>query len=142
MSVWYKRLFAFLVLTTFPTSGASGVQGPESRNLIQKEMAALDSALKTTVDALVLNDPGRISLAFDEVEGIRGQIELSIKDGSWITLPKNQKRFKEFLRLDNKFHRDIAILINASRKNHMDVVQREAHKLIDACIRCHTIFRD
>ncbi|MCL4477395.1 MAG: hypothetical protein M1508_14435 [Nitrospirae bacterium] len=127
---------------TIPFLGIpASAEQQESKNLIQKEMIALDGALKVTVDAIVLNEPERIVPAFQEANRIREQVEHTIKSGAKIVLPKNQKRFKEFVRLDNKFHRDLELLLKAAGKNNMGVVQRQTHRLLDACVRCHRIFR-
>jgi len=131
-----------LVAIVFYVGAASGTENPESQNLIQREMVALDRALKTTIDALVLNEPVRISPAFEEVNRIRKQVEQAIKTGTRIKLPRNQKRFKEFVRLDNKFHHELEVLLSAAKKNSMGVVQRQTHRLLDACVRCHTIFKN
>ena len=114
-------------------------QDPE--NLIRREMIAIDSAFKITIDAMVLNEPGRIVSAFDEVNRTREQIELALKQKTKITLPRNQKRFREFVRLDNKFHHEVQILLMAAKKNKMGVIQKQTHLLLNACVRCHTIFR-
>lgn len=135
------RMFIFLLFSVFLVSIAIGTEKQGSQNLIQKEMVALDSALKATIDAIVLNEPGRIALAFDEVNKIRAEVEHAVKDGAKITLPKNQKRLREFVRLDNKFHRELEILLKAAKKNKMGVVRSQTHRLLDACVRCHMIFR-
>lgn len=135
-------LFSFLFLAAFsPVAVAAGVEQAASDNLLQKEMLALDSVLKVTVDAIVLNEPARIVPAFREVNEIREQIEQAVKGKTKITLPRNQKRFKEFVRLDNKFHRDLEILLAGARKGNMGAVQRQTHRILDECVRCHRIFR-
>ena len=133
---------AVLVVIVFSAGAASGAEKPESQNPIQREMAALDSALKTTIDAVVLNEPARISPAFEEVNRIREQVEQALRTGTRISLPRNQKRFKEFVRLDNKFHHELEVLLRAANKNSMGVVQRQTHRLLDSCVRCHAIFRN
>jgi len=132
-------MVSFAVLFFAIGRGASA-QPLESKNLIQKEMLALDSALKVTIDAIVLNELGRIHPAFEEAHRIRQQVEQAIKGDRKILLPRNQKRFKEYVRLDNKFHRDIELLLRAAKKNKMAAVQRQTHLLLDACVRCHAIF--
>ncbi len=134
-------LSVFFVAAFSAVGIATGAEQQESKNLIQKEMIALDSAFKVTVDAVVLNEPGRILPAFQETNKVRGQVEQAVKGGAKIVLSKNQKRFKEFVRLDNKFHRDLELLLKAAGKNNMGVVQRQTHRLLDACVRCHRIFR-
>jgi len=137
LRIFFGILF---LLVSFPGIGITG-EDQESGNLVQKEMIALDSALKTTIDAIVLNEPGRIGPAFDEVNTIREQVEHAVEHKARITLPRNQKRFKEFVRLDNKFHHELQVLLKAAKKNKMRVVQKQTHRLLDACVRCHAIFR-
>ena len=134
-------LIVFLFVTFFAIRTRASAEQLESKNLIQKEMLALDSALKVTIDAIVLNELGRIHPAFEEAHRIRQQVEQAIKGDRKILLPRNQKRFKEFVRLDNKFHRDLERLLKAAKKNKMAAVQRQTHLLLDACVRCHAIFR-
>lgn len=137
----FKGFLILSVVVAFSIGTVSSAEKPESQNLIQKEMAALDSAFKTTIDAVVLNEPGRIPPAFDEVDRIREQVERAIKSGAKITLPRNQKRFREFVRLDNKFHHDLELLLKAAKRKNMPAVRKQTHRLLDACVRCHTIFR-
>lgn len=127
---------AFSVIGT-----ATGVEQQESRNLIREEMIALDSAFKVAMDAVVLNQPGRILPAFQETNALRVEVERAVKGGAKIELPRNQKRFREFVRMDNKFHQDLELLFKAAKKNNMGLVQRQTHRLLDACVRCHRIFR-
>jgi len=127
---------AFSVIGT-----AAGVEQQESKNLIREEMIALDSAFKVAMDAVVLNQPGRILPAFQETNALRVEVERAVKGGAKIGLPRNQKRFREFVRMDNKFHQDLELLFKAAKKNNMGLVQRQTHRLLDACIRCHRIFR-
>jgi hypothetical protein len=134
LSLFFVAAFAAVAI-------AAGVEQQGSRNLIQKEMIALDSAFKVTVDAIVLNEPGRILPAFEETNELRVQVERAVRGRTTIVLPKNQKRFREFVRLDNKFHRDIELLLKAAGKNNVAAVQRQTHRLLDACVRCHRIFR-
>lgn len=135
------KIFIILFLALFSAGIAFGAEKEESLNLIRKEMAALDSAFKATLDAIILNEPGKIAPAFDEVSKIREEVEHAVKGGVKITLPKNQKRFREFVRLDDKFHHNLEVLLKAAKKNGIGVVQKQTHKLLDACVRCHAIFR-
>lgn len=136
-----RRVLIFCTIIFLSFRIAEGTEQPGSGNLIQREMLALDSALKVAVEALVLNEPGRIVPAFLEVNQIREQVEGAVRGGAVIMLPQNQKRFKEFVRLDNKFHRDLELLLAAAKKNNMGALQRQTHRLLDACVRCHRIFR-
>ncbi len=135
-------LLAFFIAVLSAVSVTAAAEEQEPKNLIQREMAALDSALKVTVDAIVLNDLQRIHPAFQEADRLRAQREQAVKGGARIVLPRNQKRFKEFLRMDNKFHHDVDHLLKTARKNNPGAVQRQTHRLLDACVRCHRIFRN
>lgn len=135
------RIFIFLFCAVFSAGIAISAEKQESQNLIQKEMTALDSAFKSTVDAVVLNEPGRIAPAFEGVNKIREEVEHAVKVGAKITLPKNQKRFREFVKLDDKFHRNLEVLLKAAKKNRMEDVRKQTHRLLDACVRCHSTFR-
>lgn len=131
----------FLILSIFSASVALGAEKQESQNLVQKEMAALDGAFKTTIDAIVLNEPERINPAFNEVNVIREQVERAVKGGVKLALPRNQKRFKEFARLDDKFHQELAVLLKAAKKKNMMTVRGQTHRLLDLCVKCHMVFR-
>lgn len=142
LPVWKASLF--LVLTTAltcPCSASTSADRAESPGLIMREMIALDKAFKTTIDAIVFNDPKRIAPAFEDVHRVRAEIKEAVKRKTPIQLPKNQKRFKEFLRLDNKFHHELDLLIHAAQKNNMVKVRKQTRLLLDTCVHCHTTFR-
>ena len=131
----------FAVLLVITLSGAVSAAEGQDENLILKEMAALDKAFKITVDAVVLNQPEKIAPAFVEVQKIREQVEQAVKEGKKIALPRNQNKFKVFVKLDNRFHREIRTLVIAAKKNRMRAVNRQTHNLLNMCARCHDIFR-
>lgn len=135
-----KAFFLASAFALFSLSALSYAEEQE-RSLIRREMAVLDRALKVTVDAIVLNELEKIPPAFEEVHRIRHEVEETLHRGKKIVLPRNQKRFKEFVRMDNKFHRDIELLLKAAKKNSMATVRKQTHRLIDACVRCHAVFR-
>ena len=56
---------------------------------------------------LYLNQPEKIAPAFAEVQKIREQVEQAVKRAKKIALPRNQNKFKVFVKLDNRFHREI-----------------------------------
>ena len=128
-----------LVLVFAGISSAAEKQNAE--NLILKEMVALDKAFKTTIDAVVLNRLDKIAPAFEEVHKVREEVEKTVKEGKKIALPKNQERFKMFVGLDNRFHKEVEILIESAKKNHMGRVQKQTNRLLGLCVRCHTMFR-
>jgi hypothetical protein len=141
---WNIALLALtvsLVAVLSAIGTARGAEQQEPGTLVRREMVALDSAFKATMDAVVLNQPARILPAFQETNALRAEIERAIKNRVPIILPRNQKRFKEFVRMDNKFHQDLELLFKAAKKNNIGLVQRQTHRLFDACVRCHRIFK-
>ncbi len=110
-------------------------------NLIPEEMAALDRAFKTIIDAVVLGDMERIPPALTEVAEARERVEKAITAGRMIPLPKNQGQFREFLRLDDQFHIDLEELNKAAQTGQKKVVKNYTHKLLDACVVCHEKYR-
>ncbi|MCE5194637.1 MAG: hypothetical protein LLF28_04155 [Nitrospiraceae bacterium] len=132
-----------LILTVIFFSGISisDAQQQGSDALVIREMAALDKAFKTTIDAIVFNKPEIIAPAYEEVHKIREEVETRLKSGQQITLSKNQNQFKRFVRLDNQFHRETEILVNASKKKNMITVQQQMQKMLKLCIKCHSVFR-
>lgn len=120
---------------------ASGAELHEAENLILKEMAALDGAFKVTIEAIVLNQMESIAPAFEDVRKAREEVEAAVKKGAKISLPKNQKLFREFVRLDDRFHIELEKMLDAAKEKKSRVVKRQAHKLLDACVGCHETFK-
>lgn len=135
------KIFAVAFIAVSSLSIAIAAERQEPQNLVLKEMIPLNNAFKETMDAVVLNQPERIAPAFEDVRKVREEVEDAVKKGALIRLPRNQKRFKEFVRLDDKFHIELETLLHAAKGREMRVVQRQMHKLLDFCVRCHAIFR-
>jgi cytochrome c556 len=137
-----KRLSFIIVLAAvFFTGIAYGADKQESQNLIMKEMVALDKAFKTAIDAVVLNQLERIAPAFEDVHKVRKQVEHAVKEREKIILPKNQSLFKVFVKMDDKLHHEVKILVDASKKKNIRAVQRQVNRLLNMCARCHGLFR-
>jgi len=45
------------------------------------------------------------------------------------------------MKLDDKFHKDLNVLLEAAEKGHKKVVEEQTHKLLDSCVVCHERFR-
>ena len=133
-------LIAIALVLVF-TSISSAAEKQNAENLIIKEMMALDKAFKTTIDAVVLNRLDKIAPAFEDVHKVREEVEKTVKEGKKIALPKNQERFKMFVGLDNRFHKEVEILVESAKKNHIGRVQKQTNRLLGLCVRCHTMFR-
>jgi cytochrome c556 len=110
-------------------------------NLILEEMAALDPAFKTIIDAVVLGDMQRITPALMGVTEARERVEKAVKSGQKILLPRNQGQLREFLYLDEQFHINLEELGRAAETGQKKVVKNYAHKLLDACVVCHEKYR-
>ncbi|RJQ41555.1 MAG: hypothetical protein C4550_01405 [Nitrospiraceae bacterium] len=138
-----RKIILFVVLTLAMSSNSItlGADKEASQTLIIREMAALDKAFKTTIDAVVLNRLDKIAPAFEEVHKVREEVEKTLKEGKKIALPKNQERFKLFVSLDNRFHKEVEILIESAKKNHTGRVQKQTNRLLGLCVRCHVMFR-
>jgi len=135
-------LCAGVLGTTFIASLAwsQTKSGAETR-VIREEMAALDQAFKTIIDALVLGDMERIKPAVTGISEARERVEGAIKAGQRILLPKNQSQVREFFKLDEQFHTDLEELSKAAETGQKKVVKNYAHKLLDACVVCHEKYR-
>ena len=137
-----RTLFLIAIALVLVFAGiSSAAEKQNAENLILKEMVALDKAFKTTIDAVVLNRLDKIAPAFEDVHRVREEVEKTVKEGKKIALPKNQERFKMFVGLDNRFHKEVEILIESAKKNHMGRVQKQTNRLLGLCVRCHTMFR-
>lgn len=110
-------------------------------NPVKDEMVALNEAFKNLLDAILLNEPEKIELPFHNVHKAKEKTMEAAKKGE-ITLPKNNDKFKEFEKLDEKFHHDLEAIIEAADKKDMKTVKANTHKLFDSCMECHTKFRN
>lgn len=110
-------------------------------NPVKDEMVALNEAFKNLLDAILLNEPEKIELPFHNVHNAKEKTMAAVKKGE-VKLPKNNDKFKEFEKLDEKFHHDLEAIIEAADKKDMKTVKARTHKLIDACVECHSRFRN
>lgn len=136
-----KISFIVAFMIVFFTGIAYGYDKQESQNLIMSEMVTLDKAFKTAIDAVLLSQLERIAPAFEDVHKVREQVEHAVKEREKIVLPKNQSLFKVFVRMDNRFHHEVEILVDASKKKNIKAVQRQVNRLLNMCVRCHGLFR-
>jgi hypothetical protein len=110
-------------------------------NPLLEEMAALDSAFKTIIGAVILGDLEVINPALSKVRDAREGLEGAVKTGYQISLPKNQNRLGDFFKLDSQFHIDLEELSGAVETGQKKVIRNLAHKLLDECVGCHERFR-
>lgn len=125
-----------LISLIFADSAWSGeIQSP-----VKEEMTALRTAFVALVDALLLNKFDAVEPAFHEVHNAREATEKAIEEGK-VELPKNQKRFKEFVKMDEEFHKEVEILLEAVNKSDANKIKQQTHRLLNACIACHKVFK-
>lgn len=114
---------------------------PTGDNPVKVEMRLLDKAFKNLIDSLILNNPKAIEEPFHEVHMAKANTEKALEKGE-IKLPKNGDKMKEFVEMDEEFHKKLVVVIMASRKGDMKAVQDATHKLLDGCVQCHSKFRN
>lgn len=110
-------------------------------NLLEEETLALEPAFEAIIDAVIFDNMGLIKPTILPLHKAREKVEQGIKAGEKIILPKNQDKFKEFVKLDDKFHREFETLEKAAGAGKKKVVKDQTHKLFDACVVCHERFR-
>lgn len=108
---------------------------------VKAEMRLLNDAFKNLIDSLILNTPETIEEPFHEVHKAKANTEAALEKGE-IKLPKNGDKMKQFVELDEQFHKNLELLIEASRKKDMKTVQETTHKLLNGCVQCHSKFRN
>jgi hypothetical protein len=113
---------------------------PEGVNVVQNEMQLLTEAMQTTL----------VLIANDQLEGIPAQIKKvhpakvlthkAIKKGVYAP-PKNAEKIDEFVALDDAFHDDLRGLLEASKKDDLQMATDKYGDLVQGCTSCHTKFR-
>ena len=134
--------FILGVIVAFTLQHNAKAVAQESKpNLIQEEMIAMNAAFINLIQALILNNPGTIEKPFVKVKEVREKVEEAVKKGEKLTLPKNQSKFKEFVRIDDEYHAELEKLLVAAKNKNMKIVKAQTHKLFNLCIYCHARFR-
>lgn len=139
-----RNLVSFAILLSFTIFSPCNPVIAETQNqktLITEEMAALDTAFKKTIDAVIFNKPENIVTAYDDFKKIRLEANTELKEGK-ITLSKNQNLLKRFVHFDKRFQRETAKLIRAAEKNNMTIIKMQTGKTLSLCSQCHKIFKD
>ncbi|MBI5328473.1 MAG: hypothetical protein HZB80_09350 [Deltaproteobacteria bacterium] len=110
-------------------------------NLIKEEMIAMNDAFTNLIQALILNKPDIIEGPFLKVEEARKKVEEAIKKREKIILPKNNSKFKEFMKIDDEYHVELEKMLAAAKGRNMKIVKLQTHKLLNFCVYCHARFR-
>jgi len=134
--------FILGVIVAFTLQHNAKAVAQESKpNLIHEEMLAMNAAFINLIQALILNKPDTIEKPFVKVNEAREKVEEAVKKGEKLTLPKNQSKFKEFVRIDDEYHAELEKLLVAAKNKNMKIVKAQTHKLLNLCIYCHARFR-
>lgn len=134
-------IVAVLLALTSPTMAAAEEAATTADNPVKAEMRLLNKAFLSLIDSLILNNPKAIEEPFHEVHKARIDTEKALEKGN-IKLPKNNDKSKQFVELDERFHKKMETLIQASRKGDMKKAQEITHQLLNGCIQCHAKFRN
>jgi len=109
--------------------------------VLRREMLALEEAFETIIDAVIFDNMELIKPPIPSFHIEREKLDEAMSTGQKIELPKNQDRFEEFVKLDNKFCKEFEALEKAAEAGKTKVVKNQIHKLFDACVVCHKRFR-
>jgi cytochrome c556 len=138
----HKKLIFIILMVAIGGAPFLGISARgQAVNLVKEEMIALDAAFKKIIDAIVLGNMKIIKPALKEVHEAREEVEKAVKAGQKITLQKNQDKLKEFVELDDKFHEEMEVLAKAAEEGNKNLVLKQTHKLLDACVVCHEGFK-
>ncbi len=141
MKIFILATTLFMVIGFAAKVSAGDVKTQTTDSPVKTEMILLDSAFKNLIGSLVLNNLKDIEEPFHDVHAAREKTEEAIKKGK-VVLPKNNEKMKEFIEMDEQFHRKLEALIHASRKGDMKKARQVTHDLLDACVQCHAKFRN
>jgi len=109
-------------------------------NPLIEEMLTLDRVFHEVVSGVALGDGARVHKALESMHGTKEKTHKGIHSGI-VKIPKNAERIEEFVKLDESFHNDLETLARAAHENNQNKMLSLAKKLLDACVRCHEIFR-
>ena len=141
-----KRFFLIVIVAGALGACLVGISAvsqanPEGGMILKEEMLALEQVFETIIDAVIFDNMELIKPQIPPFHEARKRVEEAINAGQKIQLPKNKNKFKEFVKLDDKFHKDLDTLEEAAEKGQKGVVKDLTHKLFDACVACHERFR-
>jgi len=123
------------------TSVMSQTELRRGMNPLKQEMLALEEVFESIIDAVIFDNMELIKPLIFPFHEARKKFEQAVRIGRNIELPKNKQKFEEFIKLDDKFHKEFEILEEAAERGQKGVVQDQTHKLFDACVVCHEKFR-
>lgn len=136
------KMVAVLIIMAVVFVGAahSAEKKATNANALKEEMRLLESAYFNLLDSLILNKLNNIEEPFHSVHKAKERTRGALENGE-LTLPKNHDKMKHFETLDRRFHNNIAGLLALARNNDRKSVEIVTHRLLNACIECHAMFR-
>jgi len=134
-------IVASVLATCLIGTSAMGQTESGGMNPLRQEMLALEEVFEIIIDAVIFDNMELIIPLVPPFREARKKFEEVISTGRKIELPKNKKKFREFLKLDDKFQMDFGTLEEAAEKGQKEAVKDKTHKLFDACVVCHEKFR-
>ncbi len=109
-------------------------------NPLIEEMTTLDRIFRDVVSAVVLGNGAVVHKALGLMHGAMEKTHEGIHTG-FVTLPKNNERMTEFVRMDKQFHEKLEALADAGRRSNQKEMLSLTKQLLDRCVQCHRIFR-
>ena len=134
-------ILAWLSLTFLSSTVTAEEMGVEAlssdiREMLQKEMVAIDSAMKEIVSANAAGDSEKIALIAKQIK------ESFILKRGLTEHQKHQLHSKlpsDFLSQDQQFHYMAGMLEHAAQNNKSELIGFYYSKLFDACSSCHKV---
>jgi cytochrome c556 len=148
-----KRVFLSVVLAAFfvmpqalfgeehHAHGSASASSNHAGNPLREEMAQLDSVFHEVVSGVALGDGARVHKALEEMHGSMEKTHEGLHHGS-ISIPKNADRVQAFMDQDKRFHAKLETLAAAAQKNDQQAMLKLTKELLDACVKCHRMFRN
>ena len=141
--IYGSLLSSLLVLSGGRAAAAlenQGRHGGTGTNPLIEEMVILDNVFRKVVSAVALGDGALVHKALESMHGAMEKTHEGVHAGT-VTLPKNNDRMKEFVKLDVKFHEKLEALAQAGERNDQKKMLSLTKQLLDRCVECHRTFR-
>jgi hypothetical protein len=141
MSELFKSLivavaFAGAALACADDHAETGVESlsPELRNLLSKEMVAIQNGMMSMIAAYASGNSEEIASIAEE---IKSSYILKQEMSRQQMHELHQKLPRSFIHLDHQFHNYAGLLEEAARKNNDELIGFYFSKLVDSCSGCH-----
>lgn len=112
----------------------------EAVNPLIEEMRQLDGVFRDIVSGVSLGDGKAVHAAIEKMHGTMEKTQEAVHEGH-VKVPRNANRIKEFVALDKEFHGNLEKLAHAAHANNQQKMLGLTKKLMDGCVKCHSVFR-